>query len=212
MTTGSGPPGGPEEIGLFAASIRFTPDSEMAAVLARNWWVVALRGVMTLMVGLIALFLPGVTLTYLVLLFAAYMLVDGVCAIVSAVRAARRHERWGLLVFEGVIDLLAGALAIVWPLMTLVVLVSIMGAWAIVSGVLMLAAAFRLHVEHGKWLMVLGGIVSAIWGILLLLWPVAGAIVLTWWMGAYALVFGVTLLVLSFRLRAQRPQAMPSAA
>jgi uncharacterized membrane protein HdeD (DUF308 family) len=184
-------------------SAMFASDEAMSALLARNWWALALRGVLAIVFGLIALIMPGITLLVLVFLFAAYMLVDGVLAIVAAVRVAQKHERWGLLVLEGIVDLIAGAIAVAWPLITLLVFVTIAGAWAIISGGLMTAAAFRLNLSHGRWWMALGGIASVIWGVLVLLWPLAGAVVLTWWLGAYALIFGVILLVLAFRLRRQ---------
>ena len=181
------------------------PDrTAMRALLAENWWAVALRGASALLFGVLALLLPGVTITALVLLFAAYMLADGALAIVSAVRAARRHERWGLLVLEGVTDIAAGALAFFLPGITVVALVLLLAAWAIVSGAFMLAAAFRLDAAHGRWWMALGGVASIVWGALLFLAPVAGALVLTWWLGAYSIAFGVLLLVLAFRLRARR--------
>jgi uncharacterized membrane protein HdeD (DUF308 family) len=185
----------------------------MSAALARNWWAVALRGVFAILFGIIALLLPGATITALVLLFSAYMLVDGIFAIVAAVRAARRHERWGWLVLEGIADLAAGAIAFLWPLITVVAFIYLLAAWAIVSGALMTAAAFRLNVPNGRGWMLFGGVVSLIWGVLLLIWPLAGAVVLTWWIAAYALVFGVALLVLAFRLRARRnaqPPARPA--
>jgi uncharacterized membrane protein HdeD (DUF308 family) len=178
----------------------------MNAQLARNWWAIALRGVFAILFGLIALFMPSVTLTALVLLFAAYMLVDGIFAIVAAVRAAAHHERWGWLIFEGIVDLIAGVIAVIWPLITILAFVLLMAAWAIVSGGLLTAAAFRLHATHGRWVMALSGIVSLVWGILLVIWPIVGAVVLTWWVGAYAIVFGVLLLVLAFRLRARHDQ------
>jgi uncharacterized membrane protein HdeD (DUF308 family) len=193
------PPGTIIEVGAWPAV-----SDAMSARLARNWWAIALRGVFAILFGVIALLLPTVTLAALVLLFAAYMVADGILAIIAAVGAARRHERWGWLVFEGIADLIAGAIAFVWPLITIVAFVFLMGAWAIVTGGLLTAAAFRLHVAHGRWLMVLGGVVSLIWGVLLILWPLAGAVVLTWWMAAYALFFGVALLVLAFRLRKRR--------
>jgi uncharacterized membrane protein HdeD (DUF308 family) len=184
----------------------------MSIVLAQNWWVIALRGVLAIAFGIAAVLLPGVTIAALVLLFAAYMLVDGVFAIVAAVRAARHGERWGLLVFEGIADLVAAAIAWLWPLATVLAFVMLMGAWAIVSGVLMIAATFRLHLAYGRWLMALGGFISVIWGFLLLVWPVAGILALAWWMGAYALFFGVTLLALSIRLRRRRNHLLPEAA
>jgi uncharacterized membrane protein HdeD (DUF308 family) len=187
-------------------------DDAMSSLLARNWWLLALRGVLAIVFGLIAILLPGVTIAALILLFAAYMLVDAVFAIVAGVRAARRHERWGLLIFEGIADLVAGAIAIFWPLATLLAFVWLLAAWAIVSGGLLFAAAFRLNVTHGRWLMALSGAASVVWGFLLLVWPFVGAIVLAWWMGAYALVFGVMLLLLAFKLRRQRDRSEPLSA
>jgi len=140
----------------------------------------------------------------LVLLFAAYMLVDGVLAIVAAVRAARQRERWGLLVLEGVVDIIAGVVAFLWPGITVIAFVLIVAAWAIVSGGLMLGAAIRLKIDHGRWWLAFGGIVSLIYGALLIVAPLIGALVMTWWLGAYALVFGIALLVLAFKLRARR--------
>src|SRR5437763_9231223 len=116
--------------------------SAMSALLAQNWWAVALRGVFAVLFGLIALFMPGVTIASLVLLFAAYMLVDGIFAIVSAVRAAAHHERRGLLVLDGVCDIAAGAIALAWPGITVLTFVFLSAAWAILSGGLMLGAAF----------------------------------------------------------------------
>ena len=201
-------PGTVIEVGAWPAV-----SDAMSARLWRNWWLIALRGVFAFLFGLIALFMPVVSLAALVLLFAAYMGVDGIVAIIAAVGAARRHERWGWRVFEGIADLIAGAIAFLWPLVTILAFVLLMGAWAIVSGALLAAAAFRLHVTHGRWLMLVGGVISMIWGVLLIFWPLAGALVLTWWMAAYALFFGVALLVLAFRLRRRRHElaAPPSA-
>jgi uncharacterized membrane protein HdeD (DUF308 family) len=186
----------------------------MNSQLARNWWAIALRGAFAILFGLIALFMPGVTLTALILLFAAYMLVDGIFDIVAAVRAAAHGQRWGWLIFEGIVDLIAGVIAVIWPLITIIAFVLLMAAWAIVRGGLLTAAAFRVHATHGRWFMALAGIVSVVWGILLVIWPIVGAVVLTWWMGAYAIVFGILLLVLAFRLRARRDQsqALPQGA
>jgi uncharacterized membrane protein HdeD (DUF308 family) len=178
----------------------------MSAVLARNWWAVAIRGLLGMAVGMIALVLPGATMLALVLLFAAYMLIDGVFAIVAAVRAARGHDRWGLLALEGAADIVAGVIAVVWPAITVLAFVLLIAAWAIVSGVLVLMAAFRLNLEHGRWWMVLAGAASVVYGVLLVVAPMIGALVLTWWFGAYALVFGVALLILAFRLKARNDE------
>jgi uncharacterized membrane protein HdeD (DUF308 family) len=151
--------------------------------------------------------MPGVTIAALILWFAAYMIVDGIFAIVAGVRAALKHERWGMLILEGVVDLIAGAIALLAPIATLLAFVWLSGAWAIVSGVLMLAAVFRLRRTHGKWLLAIGGVASVVWGILLFIAPIPGAVVMTWWLGAYALIFGVAMLVLAFRLRRYRSTA-----
>lgn len=184
----------------------FLESGPMSALLAHNWWAMALRGVSGIVFGLLALLLPGITIDALILLYAIYMLADGVLAIFTGVRAAARHERWGALIFEGIVDLICGAIAVFWPIATLLAFVYLSGGWAIVSGAFMLAAVFRLRQTHGKWLLALSGVISVLWGILLFAAPLPGAVVMTWWLGAYALIFGITLLVLAFRLRRHRDE------
>jgi uncharacterized membrane protein HdeD (DUF308 family) len=179
----------------------FSESEAMSALLAKNWWALAIRGILGIIFGIIAFVMPGVTIAALILWFSAYMLVDGIFAIVAGVRAAMKHERWGALILEGIVDLIAAAIAFLMPIATLLAFVWLSGAWAIVSGVLMLVAVFRLRQTHGKWLMAIGGVASVVWGVLLFIAPIPGAVVLTWWLGAYALIFGVTMLVLAFRLR-----------
>jgi uncharacterized membrane protein HdeD (DUF308 family) len=176
----------------------------MSAVLAGNWWLVALRGVLGITFGALALLFPEITLIALVIVFAAYMLADGVLSIISAVRAARKGERWGLLVLEGVCNIATGVLASLWPGITIFVFTILIAAWAIVSGTLRSAAAFRLPQRHGRWWLRAAGVLSVIFGFLLILAPFIGAIVLTIWLGAYAIVFGGLLLVLAFRLRSRQ--------
>lgn len=172
----------------------------LSEVLAESWWAVGLRGLIGIAFGLICLLVPAAAILALILLFSAYMLVDGVLAIASGIKAARNGERWGLLILEGVVDLAAGAVAFLWPEITTVVFVILIAVWAIISGGLMLGAAFRLKLDHGRGWLALGGVASVIFGIVLLVAPVVGAVVLTWWIGAYAIVFGVLLLILSFKL------------
>lgn len=172
-----------------------------SAMLAGNWWAVALRGVVAILFAVAAFVLPFTTLASLVLVLALYLVVDGALAVVSGVRAAAHHRPWGLPILEGVVTLLAGVAAFLLPGLTLLVLVTLLGVWAVISGVLMLAAALRLHGSHGRWLLALSGLVSIVWGVLLYASPVTGALVLGWWLGAYALAFGVVLLALAARLR-----------
>ena len=179
--------------------------SPPAQTLVQNWWLFLLRGILGIIFGLIALIFPGPTMLSLVLLFSAYMLVDGIFAIVSAVRAIRRREdRWGLLIFEGLLNIAVGILAFLWPGITVIAFVILVAAWAIVSGGLMTAAGFRLNVDHGRWWLILGGLLSIAFGALLIIAPLIGAVVLTWWIGAYAIAFGVALIIFSFKLRSRQ--------
>ena len=179
--------------------------SPPAQTLVQNWWLFLLRGILGIIFGLIALIFPGPTMLSLVLLFSAYMLVDGIFAIVSAVRAIRRKEdRWGLLIFEGLLNIAVGILAFLWPGITVIAFVILVAAWAIASGGLMTAAGFRLNVDHGRWWLILGGLLSIAFGVLLIIAPLIGAVVLTWWIGAYAIAFGVALIIFSFKLRSRQ--------
>ena len=185
-----------------------TPDwgrcDALSDVLADSWWAVGLRGLLGILFGLICLLTPGIAVGAFVILFSAYMLVDGVFAIISGIKAARNGERWGLLILEGIVDIAAGVVAFLWPLITLVALTWLIAIWAIVSGALMLGAAFTLNIDHGRWWLALGGIASIIFGILLVIEPLVGAVVLTMWIGAYALVFGAVLLILAFQLHSRK--------
>ena len=189
-----------------ASDIGFFSENRSAhtASLARNWWAVLLRGIAALLFGAIAMFMPGVTLATLVLVFGIYMLVDGALTIVAAVRAATRQERWGILVLEGLCDLVVGVVALALPTLALLTFVVLSAGWAVVSGVLMAVAAFRHAGEHSRvWLMI-GGLASIAWGVLLALFPAAGLVVMTWWLGAYALIFGASLVALAISLRTRR--------
>jgi uncharacterized membrane protein HdeD (DUF308 family) len=173
----------------------------MSSLLAQNWWAVALRGIFAIIFALIAFFSPGATLLSLVWVFAAYMLVDGLFGIVSGIRAASNNQRWGLLVLEGILNILVGVIAFIMPGLTVLFFVTLMAVWSLITGVLVIVAAFKLNPEYGRGWLIFSGIVSVLFGIALLIAPLVGAVVLTWWLGAYALVFGIGLLVLAFKLR-----------
>jgi uncharacterized membrane protein HdeD (DUF308 family) len=179
-------------------------EQDVAWLLARNWWAFAIRGVLGIIFGLIAIFQPGVTMLSLVLVFSVYAFVDGAFAIMASGRAARRHEQWGFLLLEGTVNIIAAALAFLWPAITVVGFVFLVGTWAILSGGLMLGAAMRLDADHGRWWLVLGGIVSVIYGALLIFAPLVGALVLTWWLGGYAIVFGFALMAVAIKLYQRR--------
>jgi len=194
---------------MASTKINSASDFPSPETLVQNWWLFTLRGIFAIVFGLLALIFPGPTMLSLVILFSAYMLVDGIFGIISAVRAIRRKEdRWGLLIFEGLIDIAVGILAFLWPGITVVAFVLLVGAWAIVTGAVMTAAGFRLNVSHGRWWLVLSGVLSLAFGTLLVIIPLIGAIVLTWWIGAYALAFGVALVIFSFKLRSRQHEGV----
>jgi uncharacterized membrane protein HdeD (DUF308 family) len=174
----------------------------MATLLARNWWALALRGGAAILFGILAFALPSVTLAVLVILFGSYALVDGIFAIVSAIRALHGHKPWGSFLIEGAIGIIIGLITFFVPGVTLAFLVALVAVWAILTGALEIAAAIRLR-RHlpGEWLLILTGVLSVLFGILILAAPVAGALVIVWWLGGYALVFGILLLTLALRLR-----------
>jgi len=179
----------------------------MSQALARNWGWMLLRGILGIIVGVIAFASPLVTVGALVIVFAAYSASDGVLAIVSAVRAARAGERWIWFVLEGLIDIGAAAVALFMPSIAVQVFVIIISIWAVFSGIAMIVAAFKLHPDHGRLWLILGGILSVVWGVLLFMQPVIGVLVLTYWFGAYALIFGILLVVLAFKLRGMLEKA-----
>ena len=170
--------------------------------LARNWWVVLLRGVAGIIFGLATFFAPEISLTALVLVFGAYAFLDGVLALISAIRRRGATDHWWLLVTEGVMGVAVGVLTFVWPDITTLALLYLIAAWALVTGGLEIAAAIRLRkVITGEWLLVLIGIASVALGVILILFPEPGALAVVLWIGAYALVSGALLIALSIRLR-----------
>jgi len=175
-------------------------------VLSRNWWALALRGLAAIVFGILAFVWPGITLWALILLFGAYMLVDGVFAIVAAVRVAGEAARWWLLLVEGILGVLAGIVAFVWPGLTALALLYFVAAWAIVTGIFEIVGAIRLRREiEGEWALILGGALSVLFGVLLVaVGPGVGLLSLVWLIGVYAVAFGVLLLILAFRVRNER--------
>jgi uncharacterized membrane protein HdeD (DUF308 family) len=178
----------------------------MAVVLSRNWWALALRGVLAILFALVTFLWPGITLGALVIVFGVYAFIDGILAIIAAARAIKGHRRWGTLLFEGIVGILAGICAWLIPGITLTFLIFLVAAWAIITGVFEIAAAIRLRRNiPQEWLLILMGVVSILFGILIYIAPIAGAVVIVWWLAAYALVFGIMLLMLAFRLRRLHP-------
>ena len=174
----------------------------MEIALARNWWSLVIRGLVAIVFGIVTFALPGITVGALVLLFGVYALLDGAVSIVGAWKAARARERWGALIFEGIVTIAAAAVTAIFPGITALALVYLIAAWALVTGALEIVAAIRLrqYISH-EWLFALSGAASLLFGILALLLPLAGAVAIALGIGIYALVFGVLLIGLGLRLQ-----------
>ena len=169
-----------------------------------SWWAPALRGAVAVLFGILVLFWPGLTLLALVSLFAAYALLGGVVSVIGAVKNRRRDDHWWLLLLIGLVGIGAGVITWMHPAMTTLLLVLLIGANAMVTGMLDIVAAIRLRKEmRGEWLLLLSGVTAVAFGVLVFLFPAAGALVWLWLIGLYAFVTGVLLLGLAFRLRRQ---------
>lgn len=171
-------------------------------LLSRNWWLLALRGVAAIIFGILAFIWPGITLLGLIFLFGIYAIVSGVLSFTAASNAPKGYPRFGSLIFSGIISVIAGVLAFVWPHLTALALLVLIAVWAIMNGVSEIVSAIRLRkvIEHEVWWIV-AGIASVIFGIVLLIVPGAGILALLWWVGTWAIVLGISLLALAFRLR-----------
>jgi uncharacterized membrane protein HdeD (DUF308 family) len=169
-----------------------------------HWWALALRGVIAILFGLAAFLRPDIALGALILLFGAYALVDGVFAIVGVFGGTRSGTPRWLLLLEGVVSILAGLIAFIFPGLTAIALLYLVAAWAIVTGIAEIATAIRLRQEiQGEWALIVGGILSVLFGLLLAVLPGVGILSLIWLIGAYAIVFGVLLLIAAFQVRGQ---------
>jgi uncharacterized membrane protein HdeD (DUF308 family) len=169
----------------------------------RDWWLLAIRGIAAILFGLAAFIWPGLTLEFLVILFAIYVLVDGVLAIFVFVR---RPGQSPSMLFQGIVGIAAGAIALLFPGLAALSLVLLIAAWAILTGIAEIALTFRIRERLTvELLWVLAGVASIVFGILLVVFPSAGALTLAWFIGAYALFIGVLLVILGFSLRAAAP-------
>lgn len=179
----------------------------LGALLAGNWWAAAIRGVSAIVLGLLAVALPDLTLLGLSIIFAVYCLVDGLFAVVLAVRGARKGQRWGWLAANGVASLAASAIALFYPFLTVLALVVLFAVWALASGSASIAAALKLPRRHGRGWLIAGGVVAIVSGLLMLFLPTVGLFALIYLVGFQALLAGITLLLLAWQLRLRHVDA-----
>lgn len=174
----------------------------MLHALAKCWWALLLRGIAAIIFGVLAFTWPGLTLVTLVLLYGAFALVDGVLSLIAAFSgSARPIPTWWLIVV-GLLGIGAGVVTFLWPGITAVLLVMFIGAWALVHGIFEIIGAIQLRKEiDNEWMLILGGVLSVLFGIVVLAAPGAGAVGLVWAIAAYSILFGITFVVLALRLR-----------
>ena len=163
----------------------------MLIALSKNWWVLLARGILAVLFGAVALFFPGLTMFLLIVMFGAYVLVDGAFAGYHAISSRKQDPHWKVTLIEGIVGVVAGVLVLAWPGIAGLTLLFIIAAWAIVTGVLEIIAAFHLHNEvKNEWMLGGAGVLSVIFGLLAIFYPWTGGLAITWLIGAYAIVFG----------------------
>ncbi len=170
-------------------------------VISGPWWSWLLRGIAAIVFGVLAMLWPGITFLAFVAMFAAYALIDGVLHLTAAFRLPQGQPRW-LLALQGILGIAVAALTFVWPGITALALLFLIGAWAIVGGAMRIALAIQLRkVIVGEWLLGLSGVMSIIFGVLVYVVPVAGVVGVAFMVGFYAIVLGIVMMSLAMRLR-----------
>jgi uncharacterized membrane protein HdeD (DUF308 family) len=173
----------------------------MVHALAKNWWLLLLRGIAAIIFGVLAFAWPGLTLLTLILFYGAFALVDGVLAIIAAITGGAPAPRWWLAII-GLLGIAAGLLTFLMPGLSALVLLFFIAGWAIATGVFQIIGAIQLRKEiDNEWLLILSGVISVLFGIGMMLAPGAGALALVWVIGTYAVIIGGVLVVLAFRLK-----------
>jgi uncharacterized membrane protein HdeD (DUF308 family) len=168
----------------------------------KHWWQIAVRGFLALIFGILVLAWPGVSLLIFAIIFGAYVFVDGIFTLVAAVNYKAGAGRRTWLFIRGIVGIIVGLITFFWPAITALALVILIAAWALVTGVMELVFAFRATQDSAiRWMFAISGILSLILGILILARPIAGMLVIIWIIGAYAVLAGILLIILGFRLR-----------
>ena len=171
-------------------------------ILAHNWWMLLLRGVLAFLVGLFCFAYPGITLRLLVIMFGSYALLDGLLAISAAITRAKTQDCWWSTLIEGLVGSLIGLLILTWPGITALRLLYLIAMWAIATGIFKIVAATRLR-RHivGEWLLLVSGVGSVICGLILFFLPGGGVLAVLFWIGTFGVTIGLFLVVVALRLR-----------
>lgn len=174
----------------------------MVERLTAHWWIPIVRGAIAVLFGVAAIAWPGETVLVLILIFGAFCFVDGIFAIVTAVRFATQHERWAMLLIEGIIGVIFGVLAYLAPAAIALFFVGFFSAWAVITGIFELVTAIRVRRSlTGELLLIATGILSILLGLVLFFEPAIGLVVWAWTLGIYAIAFGILTIWFGVRLR-----------
>ena len=170
--------------------------------LTSNWWALALRGAVSILLGLVAFTMPGLTMVALVTIFGVYAFIQGVLAIMAALRGIHEHDRWGWMLIAGVAGVFAGCVAFFMPGAGALAIVWLVAAWAVITGALEIGAGIRLRkIIEGEWMLIVAGGLAVLLGFVLGSHPALGVVLLTTWLGVYAIFAGILTIMLAFRIR-----------
>jgi len=176
----------------------------LLAGLAKNWWLILLRGICAVIFGVLTYFWPVVTLFTLVILYGIFALADGVLALFAAIKGDgtdSTSSRWWLAAV-GLLGIAAGIITLLWPGMTGMILLFFIAAWSIATGIMQIVGAIKLRKEiEGEWLLIASGVLSVLFGVAIAAWPGAGALAMAFLIGAFAILYGVLLISFAFKLR-----------
>ena len=174
----------------------------MIALWTGKWWIGLLRGIAAIIFGTLALSLPGITLEVLILFLAVFLLVDGAFNVFASLSHYKDTKYWWLLLLEGIVSAIIGIITLIWPQITAIALLFLVVFWAMVNGFFRILAALQLRkYTKGEWFLIFSGIFSLIFGMLLLIWPDKGLLVLIWMLGFYSFIFGILLISFAFKAR-----------
>jgi uncharacterized membrane protein HdeD (DUF308 family) len=179
-----------------------TLQGQLARTLSRNWSLLLLRGLIAIAFGVLAWLQPASSIAALVLLFGAFSTVDGILWIWIALSGRKQYDWWWEFLVRGLLSVCVGVMTFLKPEITALILLFYIAIWAIATGVLEIAAAIRLRREiKGEWMFILGGLISAAFGVMLMVWPGEGALAVLWLIATYAIVLGGLLIGLAFKVR-----------
>jgi uncharacterized membrane protein HdeD (DUF308 family) len=168
--------------------------------IARTWWLILIRGICAIIFGILALVWPGITVLVLVIIFGIYAIVSGVFSLWAGFGHNVDSRAW--LIIAGIIGILAGIVAFVWPGITALALLYVIAFWAILSGIAEIVAGIKLRQSiDNEWMLILGGVLSVIFGVILFIWPGSGMLALTWLLGIFAIIYGIAMVILSFKVK-----------